>query len=283
LGEKRLIELIFELDKYTVAQNKDLRASFGYLVNHKFSSEVMVSIKADSEWSSVLLSQDVFRLMDFVKRICTQQTGDKIGSITDELENKFQLPGDLFAKYKGAIDDLLDNLALHLPTGVENQKMVRWLLRGVAPDMYDELKKKYHIVSIYPSYLDVCAEFQRYEDALRIGDQERARYHMAVGNQVLAPSASVPGLLAPARIPTNDKGTFGDYKLPHCIHCAARTGNFYNNHTSDSCSRKIKDTSPKGLAALHGAVSADAPSYDTLLTHFKESSISREDFESEWP
>jgi hypothetical protein len=284
LGDRRLLDLILDLDKYKVTQNKELRALFGvgYLVNHKISTEVMVNIKADTEWSPVLLSQDVFCLMDLVKRIYKQQAGDKIGSITDELENIFQLPSNLFAKFKGAIDELLDNLTLHLAMEVENQKKVRWLLRGVDHEIFQEVKKKYHITSIYPSYQVVCSEFQNYEDALKVDDQERVKYQMAVHNQMMAPSDSVPSLLAPFRLPTNDKGTYGDYKLPHCVHCAARTGNFYNNHTSDACGRKIKDTSVKGLAALSVAASANAPSYDVLLAHCRETTISREECEAQF-
>jgi hypothetical protein len=206
LGEKRVIELIFELDKYKVALNKELRALFGYLINNRFSSELLVALKADPGWFTVLFDQDVFSLMDLAKRLCTHQAGDKIGSIMDELENNFQLPGHLFAEYKGSVDDLLANLTLHQTTAVENQKAVRWLMRGVDPEAFDKMKEKYHVLSVYSPYSDVCSDFQSYEDALKVGEQERVRYHLAVSNNT--PSmAGATGLLASPKLPLNDKGT----------------------------------------------------------------------------
>lgn len=64
------------------------------------------------------------------------------------------------------------------------------MIRGTPPDIFENLKKKFHVMSIYPPYSEVCYELQRYEDALT---QELIRYQSAVVNHH---SAAVLGLLA---------------------------------------------------------------------------------------
>lgn len=54
LDSKRLIELLMESDKYKVAQYKGLRSLFSFLINEYFSSEVMVTIKADTSYQEVI-------------------------------------------------------------------------------------------------------------------------------------------------------------------------------------------------------------------------------------
>ncbi len=240
-----------------------------------FSPEIITDIKAELEFASISETQDVFELFTLARKICLRLAGDQEGDILDQIRKTMQQLGTSFAQVKVGLDGLFETLEIYRGGGkLENQYKVRSMLDALNPFLYEKEKLEYHSLALYPAYELVCKRLQQTEDAAKKLASDKLRFSS------FAPPVSLTPLLlagAPFIRPSpvkNDKGTFGDYRLPHCPHCVIRTGNFYP-HTAAQCHNP-----QSGSQTSVGRVPKKEMAAMVAQYHANQAAISRDAFES---
>ena len=271
LSAKQLFDLSIKFDTYVGELESQLEAIYSKCFSEWFSSEIIVDIRADAGFGIISETQDVYDLFTLVRKICLRLAGDKEGAILDQIRQTMQLRDMTFAAVKVDIDILFDTLEIYRGgVKLENQYKVRSMLDALNPFLYEKEKLEYHSLALYPAYPLVCQRLQQTEDAAKKLASDKVRF-----SSYDSPVSPTPLLLAgapPTRPPPvkNDKGTFGDYRQPHCPHCVIRTGNYYP-HTASQCHNPqsgVGRVPKKEMAAM------------VAQYHANQATISRAAFES---
>jgi hypothetical protein len=270
---KTRTDLAFEFGKYLEKLSSGLSELYAHMELYWISPQVMDAIRADPAFSEFSDTRDVVGLVQVAKKVCLRLGHDSAGDIEEMIDAHFQIEDEKFAKFKSARDVLQERYRIYNRSVPLSQiQMVKKLLRTVSPAFFQQKLLELRKLPILPDYIEVCSQFQLEEDALMWSMknlQRRAPTVAPSGSKLLLAGAGPP---APTRERVrNDRGTFGDYRKPHCPHCVERTGHYYR-HTADQCNHP-PDSKPAHQPAVSKAL---------LISQFcKDNSISREEFEAQ--
>jgi hypothetical protein len=266
-------DLAFEFGKYLKELSSGLSELYAHMELHWISPPVMDAIRADPAFPEFSDTRDVVGLVQAAKKVCLRLGHDSAGDIEEQIDAHFQIEGEKFAKFKAARDVLQERYRIYNQlVSLTQVQMVKKLLRTVNPAFFQQKLLELRKLLVLPDYVDVCLQFQAEEDALEWSVkniQRRAPTIAPSGSKLLMAGAGPP---PPTRERVrNDRGTFGDYRKPHCPHCVERTGHYYR-HTADQCNHP-PDSKPTHKPAVSKAL---------LISQFcKDNSISREEFEAQ--
>ena len=275
LTPKQLFDLSIKFDTYVGDLYSQLAEIYSLCFSTWFSQEFIVDLKAAAGFEIVSETQDVYDLFTLVRKTCLRLAGDQEGAILDQIRQTMQLGDMKFAQVKVALDTLFATLETYRDGAtLDNQYKVRSILDALNPFAYEKEKLEYHSLALYPAYPLVCQRLQQTEDAAKKLASDKLRF-----SSYAAPVSPTPLLLAGAPLTRpspvkNDKGTFGDYRQPHCPHCVIRTGNYYP-HTASQCHNP-----QPGPQSGVGRVPKKEMAAMVAQYHANQATISRAAFES---
>lgn len=235
LTTRQRFDLSIKFDTYIEGLDAKLDEIFAKCFSEWFSAEVIIDIKADKDFDIVSEQQDVYDLFTLVRKICLRLAGDKEGQLLDQIRQTMQLSEMTFSQVKVILDGFFETLEIYKGgIKLENQYKVRSMLDALNPYFYEKEKLEYHSLAEYPAYPLVCQRLQQTEDAAKKVASDKMRFSAYA--PPVAPTSLLMAGAPPLRSSSvmNDRGTFGDYRQPHCPHCVLRTGNYYP-HKAAQC------------------------------------------------
>jgi hypothetical protein len=194
--------------------------------NGWFSSEVHTSLKADSRFTSILGSRDIFALLDLVLDLCTRRGGDRVTVLQEEVravrQNMFPNQVLNISETKVKLDGLFQSLRLY-GSEVQPKDQSRFMSKAVTEQyFFNSLMAFNQLGDNVPDYEDFCKSLQDTEDSYALVTKQLGQPILSSGSAHLL--AAITG---------------GD--RPYCTICYERTKVQGNREFGDKFRHAEKD------------------------------------------